>query len=94
MEPAPNSGFNFEEVIGADEKMIEYSKMVVLLAINEFPNDDYKKCELVSIKFEEKYGGCWGCSFLKNGDTCYVYQDYFIKLRYNDYIIKILKTKN
>ena len=90
--PTPND-FIFEKTINADKSMCDYAKMTILLAFNEFPNDDYKKGELIAIKFEEKYGNCWGVSCFKNGDSCYPYINHYIKLKYNGYIIKIMRTR-
>ena len=87
--------FVFEKTVEADKNMLDYAKMAILLAFNEYPNDDYKKCELISIKFEEKYGNSWGCTLIKKGegDSCYPYINNYIKLKFNNYLIKIMRTR-
>ena len=70
-----SSQFLFEIEIGADEKMTEYAKMVILFAINEYPEDDHKKCKLIAKKFEEKYSGYWNCSVIKDGDASFYYDN-------------------
>ncbi len=86
-----SSDFIFEKVDGADEIMKDYAKMAILFALNKYPEDDYQKCILVSEKFEEKYKGYWNCSFIKDGDCATYYSDYFMKIRYGNYKIKIVK---
>ena len=86
--------FIYEKCVNVDNSMKEFAEMSILYALQKYPDNDYQKCEFVSIKFEEKYGGNWGASFLKNGDSCYVYRNYYIKVKYGDYTIKILKTDN
>lgn len=94
MDSAPLSGSNFifEKEVGADKEKKDYAKMAILLAFEEFPDDDYLKCNFVSTKFEEKYGGNWLTSFIKNGDVRFWYNGgVFLKLKYKDYNIKISK---
>ena len=88
-----SSDFFFDRIEGADDSMIEFAKNVILLAFKEYPSSekDWEKCVFVSNKFGEKYGGNWSISFIKNGDVCFWSKDYYIKLRYNDYKIKIGK---
>ena len=96
MDSAPISGSNFkyEKLEGADDKMVEFSKMAILLAFEEYPNDDdtWKRAGLVREKFEEKYGGEWLVSLIKNGDVNFWYRRFYLKLKYKDYNIKIGKT--
>lgn len=90
MESAPPSNTNFiiEKSTISDKSMIEFAKMTILLAMQEYPDDDWKKCQLVCSKFEQKYGNNWCVSFIKNGEmTCVCYD--FMKIRFKDYIIKI-----
>ena len=86
-----SSEFIFEKEIGADEVMKDYAKMAILFAINEFPQDDHKKCLLIIEKFEEKYKGHWNCSVIKDGDAAFYYNDYYMKIKYGNYTIKIGK---
>ncbi len=86
------SQFIYEKCIIEDESMKEFAEMTILLALQKFPNDDYKKCEFVVNKFGEKYGGEWGVSFFKNGDSAYWYRGNYIKVRFAGYLIKILQT--
>ena len=91
--PTSASSFVIEENDGADKKMIDLAKMAILLAFEEYPNDDLEKCRLISEKFKEKYGKKWGVSIIKNGDSLFYYHDYYLKIKYKDYKIKIMKTK-
>ena len=95
MDSAPplKSSFNLIKEEGTDNSIIEYAKMAILLAIDEFPDDDWRKANKVAQKFEENYGGYWCVSFIKNGDVRFIYNDIYIKLRYKDYIIKIGRQK-
>ena len=93
-EPMKSSNFIFEKVVGADEPMKEYAKMVILLAFDSYPNpeNDWDKCLLVSNKLEEKYGFKWCSSFIRQGDCCILSNDYYMKIKYKDYTIKIGKV--
>ena len=92
--PLSSSNFIFEKTRGTDKEMIEYAKMTILLACEDYPNDDYQKCDLVSTKFEEKYGGEWLTSFIKDGDVRFWYKGgVYLKLKYKDYNIKIAKIR-
>ena len=93
-ENCSSSDFIFEKEIGADESMKDYAKMAILLAMNKYPDDDHEKCTLVIEKFEEKYNYYWDCSFIKDGDSSCHYQDYYMKIRYKNYTIKISKCLN
>ena len=100
--PAPSqkenlkSNFIFEKIDGPNKSMKEFAKMVILLALEEYPNpeNDWDKCLLVSQKFSEKYGGKWCASFIKEGDCTIWYDGYYFKIKYKDYTIKIGKTPN
>ena len=94
MEQAPpsRSKFTIEVSDGADKKMIEFAKMAILLAFEEFPNDDLEKCNLISSKFKEQYGHKWGVSLIKNGDCLFHYHKSYLKIKYKDYNIKIMRT--
>ena len=91
--PPSNSKFNFIKVEGTNYSMLEYAKMAILLALYEYPEDDWKKANKVAQKFEENYGGYWCASFIKNGDVRFIYNDIYIKLSNKDYIIKIGRQK-
>ncbi len=99
---ATNSSFDsppefiFAKCVGADKSMKDYTKMTILLAMKEYPNDYSKKVGLILEKFEEKYGGHWSCAFMKiDGGSCGLYYyDYFINLKYGDYKICIAKTSD
>ena len=94
MNPAPvsKSNFIFEKIVGADDAMVEFAKMVILLAFEEYPDNDWDKSNLVANKFEQKYGNEWLASFIKNGDCRFHYHGYFLKLKYKDNNIKIART--
>ena len=95
MDKAPPSisSFNLLSSDGANKNMIEYAKMAILLAFEEYPNDDLEKCRLISNKFHEKYGHKWGVSIIKDGDSLFYYHDYYLYIKYKDYSIKIMRTK-
>ena len=88
----------FEYNIGADNSMIDFAKMAILLAFHEYPiNDDeneYKRAELVMKKFNEKYGNYWSVTFIIRGNLCCHYDSYFIKIKYNCYKISIWKNNS
>ena len=71
--------------------MKDYSKMAILFAMNEYPEDYHKKCLLIEEKFEEKYKGFWNCSVIKDGDASFYYHDFYMKIKYGNYTIKICK---
>ena len=73
--------------------MKEFAEMSILYAIQKYPDNDWEKCLLVKKQFEEKYGGYWGVSFLKTGDSVYDAFDYYIKVNYGGYKIKIVRTR-
>ena len=50
-----------------------------------------KKCLLIAEKLEEKYKGHWNCSVIKDGDASFYYNDYYMKIKYDNYTIKISK---
>ena len=88
-----NTNFIIETNVGFNESMIDFAKMAILLAFSEYPTNDYKKCEMISIKFEERYGGEWGTSIVKDGDSCFVYHEFCITMIHQGYKIKINKTQ-
>ena len=73
LSSSPKFIFLAEE--GADESMKDYAKMTILLALQEYPDDHPKKSQLIKNKFDEKYGGCWLCSFVKEGGTTFTYHN-------------------
>ena len=87
-----SSQFTYEICKVQNDEMKEFAEMTILYAIQKCPNDDSEKSALVMEKFEEKYGGEWGCSFIKNGGWAVHYQDYCIKVKYGGYLIRIIKT--
>ena len=86
--------FIFQDRVGADESMKDYAKMAILLAMQENPNDYPEMSKIIALKFNEKYGGNWFCSFVKEGGTYFHYYDYFLRIKYGDYKIAIAKTSN
>ena len=86
------SQFIYECCEVENDEMKEYAEMTILYAIQKYPDNDYEKCKIVSDKFEEKYGGYWTVSFIKIGDMINAYNNYFIKVKYGEYIIKISRT--
>ena len=89
-----SSNFTFEYKIGADNEMIEYTKMCILLANSEYTGY-YKKAELVRNKFEEKYHGSWSCLFVEKnkGQLSSRYDKYYIYVDYNNTNIIIWNNK-
>ena len=89
-----SSQFIFEKVKGADESMKDFAKMVILLGMKEYPDNDGDKCNLILDKFEEHYEGHWSCSIIKNeyGESAFYQVGYFMRIKYGNYIIKIAKT--
>ena len=89
-----SSQFIYEKCLVKDESMKDFAEMAILLALQKYPDDDHQKCLLVLRKFEEKYGGNWGVTFTKNGDSAHHYYGFYIKVRFAGYLIKILKTSD
>ena len=86
------SQFIYERCEVENDEMKEYAEMAILYAIQKYPDNDYEKCKIVSDKFEEKYAGYWAVGFIKSGDMTNVYHNYYIKVKYGGYIIKISRT--
>ena len=86
------SQFIYERCEIENDEMKEYAEMNILYAMKKYPDDDCEKCKIVENKFEEKYGGYWTDSFIKNGNMINVYYNYFIKVKYGEYLIKISRT--
>ena len=72
--------------------MKDYAKMTILLAIQEHPDDYLKKSQLVCSKFNERYGGEWNCTFMKEGAGWYCAGNYFIGIKYGDYKVIIFNS--
>ena len=87
--------FIFQDCIGVDQSMKDYAKMAILLAMQENPSDYPEMSKMIALKFKEKYGGNWFCSFVKEGGIylCCGF-DYCLKIKYGDYKIAIAKTSN
>ena len=87
----------FDNKIGADDSMIDFAKMTILLAFHEYPinddNNDRKRADLLKQKFNEKYGKYWSVLFLVRGNISTNYITYFIDVHYNGYYISIWKHK-
>ena len=87
------SQFIFAKCEGADESMKEFAKMVILLVMTEYQNeDDVKKSIIIRNKFEEKYGNDWCVSIVKEGGTSFRYYGYFMGIKFKDYKITIGRT--
>ena len=86
--------FVFQDCIGVDQSMKDYAKMAILLAMQENPSDYPEMSYIIVSKFEEKYGGNWFCSFIKEGSTAFRFCDYCLKIKYGDYKITIAKISN
>ena len=85
--------FNFLKSIGINESMKDYVKTTILLALQEFPNDNTKQCKLICEKFGNQYGGTWNCIKCKSGcgGAWINYNNYLIQISYGDYKFNIFK---
>ena len=91
-DSSSSSDFIIETSNGeVDQSMKDYAKTTILSSIEKYPSNDYNKCALIKEKFEEKYGGVWGCCYFKEGD-CIITNLICIKIKFNGHIIKIFKT--
>ena len=93
LAPPSLSSFIIQSNENADNKMIDLAKMAILMSFKEYPNDFLEKCRFIQTKFEEKYGHKWDVSIIEDGDSLFFYDKYYLKIKYNDYIIKIMRTK-
>ena len=97
MDSARSSGSHFFIIKsdGVTKSMLQYAKMVILLAFEEYPlsENDFDKCRLITEKFKEKYGSHWCVSMIKNGDVCFNYYQHYLKIKYKNYTIKIGQTQ-
>ena len=84
--------FEFVNLIGTDQNMVDYAKMTILLAFNEYPYDDFEKCRLIVCKFQEKYGSNWSCSVIENGSQFCFFYSCFLEINYENYKIFIWKS--
>ena len=87
--------FKFDSVIGADESMKDYAKMTILFALKQYPDNNREQCGIVQTKFEERYGGSWGCVKFKVGlgGMKVHYDNYAIILTYGDFKYIIFKSE-
>ena len=86
--------FKFEASFGADESMKDFAKMTILLALQDYPDNNIEQCLLIRKKFENLYGGSWICCKYKIGlgaITCSYYNNYDICILYGDF--KYIITK-
>ncbi len=79
-------------IIGMNDSMIEYTKMTILLAFHDYPNDDYDKAVFIKNKLGEKYRGFWSCVIYKNAKLASQYFDFYVNMNYKDYGIIIWKS--
>ena len=95
--PNDSSQFIFERIDHGDELMKDFSKMVILLALKEHPNNYDDMSELIVTKFQNQYGGRWSCCFVKIGYGGGAFLApgslYYIKIKYGNYMIKIAQTE-
>ena len=79
-------------IIGMNDSMIEYTKMTILLAFHDYPQNDYDKAVFIKNKFGEKYGGFWSCVIYKNANIASRYFNFYVRINYKDYGISIWKS--
>ena len=74
--------------------MKDYAKRIILLSIEEHPDNHLEKCKLILSKFYERYGGCWNCTFMKDdaGAGWFNVGRFFIHVKYGDYKIMIFTS--
>ena len=89
---ATSDTFNFVHKIGINDSMIEFTKMVILLAFHDYPQSDYDKAEFIRNKFIEKYGGKWICCVIIKGEISAEYYQYYIQVKHKGYNFNIWKT--
>ena len=79
--------FKFENSNGADESMKDFAKMAILLALQKYPDNNPKQCELIQEKFERQYRCPWNC--IKNkaglGGFSIHFNNCFITVTYGDF---------
>ena len=87
--------FNFINQIGADSAMIEFTKMCVLLSLNEYPDNYFEEAKLIKNKFKEKYKNFWTCMIHERGkgDISSDYKDYFIRVSYGNKTFVIFQNR-
>ena len=89
-----SSQFTFLDTFQIDESMQDFSKMAILLAFQECPDDGGKMCALIKSKFEERYGGKWLCCIYKDGYGNISFDCYAaISIKYLGYKISIIQTQ-
>ena len=88
--------FEFGEDTVADESMKDYSKMAILLALQEYPDDNPEQCRFIRKKFENQYGGIWICCKYKIGlgGISYRYYNNSLIILYGDFKFLIFKMGN
>jgi hypothetical protein len=89
---ATSDTFNFVHKIGINDSMIEFTKMIILLAFHDYPQSDSVKAEFIKNKFIEKYGGKWTCCVILKGKISSEYYNYYIQVKHKGYDIIIWKS--
>ena len=75
--------------------MKNFAKMVILLAMKEYPGIDHDNCpkaRFIVNKFIERYKGVWGCCLFKEGEAMIYVVYYSIEIKYGNYIFHLFKT--
>ena len=81
--------------LGADDSMIDYTKMAILLSFQKQYDTAYKKYEIIRKKFENEYGGIWAVCLFQNclSDVSACYKEYCLIVKYNGIYFKIFKLR-
>ena len=89
-----SSQFFFERGDQVDDSMKDFAKMVILFSMNEYPDDDDAKANLIVNKFQERYKRRWSCCLYKKdlGGAFFNSFGFFFWIRYDNYDIVIAKT--
>ena len=87
--------FEFFSNLGADDTMVDFAKMSILLSFEKQYDTAFKKCEIIRKKFEEKYGGSWVVGIFQNclSDISACYEKYCLCAKYKDFYFKIFKSR-
>ena len=79
---------------GFNESMKEYAKMAILLALQQYPDNNAEQTGLIKNKFDNQYGGSWICAKYKVGlgGISFDLNNYMISIIYGDFKFIIFKS--
>ena len=84
----PQDSFIFHQKIGANNSLLDYTKMVILLALQPQQKRLYEKCKIMREKFNERYSDSnWEVIiyYINCGSCCCDYKSVFISVEYDKY---------